>query len=93
MLQKNLESSYTIKFSDEGIKKLRKLDKKQAVKIGDKIQYLSNFRSLNTIKKMEGRLRSNYRMRVGDIRVIFDVDEENKTVWVVDMGFRGGIYK
>jgi mRNA interferase RelE/StbE len=86
-------SNYTVKISEGGIRKLRKLDKKQANKIVDKIQSLSNFRSLNTIKKMEGRLRDNYRMRVGDVRVIFDVDEENKIVWVVDMGFRGGVYR
>ena len=93
MLQKNLELNYTVRLSDETIKKLRKLDKKQAVKITDKIQYLSDFRSLNTIKKMEGRIRSNYRLRVGDIRVIFDVDEKDKIVWIVDVGFRGSIYK
>ena len=88
-----MELNYTVKFTNEGLKRLNKLDGKVARKIVEKIEILSDFRSLNTIKKMDGRLRNNYRMRVGDVRVIFDVDEENKIVWVVDMGFRGGVYR
>lgn len=88
-----MELNYTVKFANEGLKRLRKLDSKIARKVTEKAEMLGNFRSLNTIKKMEGYGKDFYRMRVGDVRIIFRVTEENKTVWVVDMGFRGGVYR
>jgi mRNA-degrading endonuclease RelE of RelBE toxin-antitoxin system len=42
---------------------------------------------------MKSKDKDYYRLRVGDIRVLFRVIEENKTVWITDMGFRGSVYE
>lgn len=42
----------------------------------------------NNVTKLQGR--DGYRLRVGDWRVIFDVDEDGMTV--LEIGPRGGIY-
>jgi len=86
--------SYTVKFSTEGLRRFKKLDKRVAEKLIEKIELLSDYQSLNTVKKMSGKDKKDfYRMRVGNLRVLFRVIEKDKTVWVVDMGFRGGIYR
>ncbi len=86
--------SYTVKFSTEGLRRFKKLDKRVAEKLIEKIELLSDYQSLNTVKKMSGKDKKDfYRMRVGNLRVLFRVIEKDKTVWVVDMGFRGDIYR
>ncbi len=42
----------------------------------------------NNVTKLQGR--DGYRLRVGDWRVIFDLDEDGMTVF--EIGPRGGIY-
>ncbi|MBE0530548.1 MAG: type II toxin-antitoxin system RelE/ParE family toxin [Rhodospirillales bacterium] len=42
----------------------------------------------NNVTKLQGR--DGYRLRVGDWRVIFNVDEDGMTV--LEIGPRGGIY-
>ena len=44
------------------------------------------------VKKLSNS-KNTYRLRVGDIRVVFTVDSENKVVYVEDIGNRGDVYK
>jgi len=85
--------NYTVKFSDEGLKRFERLDGRVKKKVIKKVGLLGDFKLLNTIKKMEGRDKDYYRMRVGDIRILFRVREGEKTIWVTDIGFRGSIYR
>ncbi len=48
---------------------------------------------------MRGKWEGSFRMRVGDVRIIFALDKEifaldkeNKVVWVYNAHFRGKIY-
>ncbi len=41
-------------------------------------------------RKLKGR--EGYRLRVGDYRVIYDVDDDEEIVNVLDVGHRQGIY-
>jgi mRNA interferase RelE/StbE len=36
--------------------------------------------------------QTHYRTRVGDYRILFDVDEENRSVLVVQVGHRSEVY-
>ena len=45
------------------------------------------------IKQMVGDWKGYYRMRVGDIRIIFWIDQELKTIYIDHIGSRGDIYK
>lgn len=87
-----MESNYKVGFSDEALKDLKKLTKVDVQKVLGKLNEISNFRRNNNVKKLAGELGDYFRLRVGKIRVIFEVDEINKQIKIVHLGFRGGIY-
>lgn len=88
-----MESNYLVRFTKDGEKQIRKLDKSVAVRIMKKIVVLKNFKNMNNIKQMKGGDVIMFRWRLGDLRIIFEVEEKAKTVWITDMGFRGGVYR
>jgi mRNA-degrading endonuclease RelE of RelBE toxin-antitoxin system len=45
------------------------------------------------IKPMEGEFEGHYRLRHGDLRVIYLWDEDSETIVVTAIGPRGDIYK
>lgn len=48
----------------------------------------------NDIKEMQGKKNKGlYRLRVGDYRVVYTIDNGKLIVYVVDAGNRGDIYK
>ena len=93
MLPRNTELNYKIKFTDDGWRRFEKLDKRIKEKVLSKLGMLSNYSQLNNVKKMVGKDDNYYRLRVGDIRVLFWVEEDLKVIWITDVGFRGAIYK
>ncbi|MDB9495601.1 type II toxin-antitoxin system RelE/ParE family toxin [Spirulina major CS-329] len=44
------------------------------------------------IKKLKGELKSFSRIRVGKMRIIFQIQTEAETIFVYDINFRGNIY-
>ena len=68
-----------------------KLDDKTAKRIDKGIEELkSNPLSGNNIKKLSGNLAGKYRLRIGDIRIVYFV--EGQTVVIEAIGYRGNIY-
>ena len=45
------------------------------------------------IKKLHGRLAGKYRVRVGELRIIYTVDEANERIMIEAIGPRGAVYK
>jgi mRNA interferase RelE/StbE len=45
------------------------------------------------IKKLQGRLSGKYRMRVGELRIIYSVDEGVGLILIEAIGPRGSVYK
>jgi mRNA interferase RelE/StbE len=45
------------------------------------------------VKPMVGEWKGYYRMRVGDVRIIFWLDTQEMTVYVDHIGPRGEVYK
>ncbi len=45
------------------------------------------------IKKLRGKLKGRFRYRIGEIRIIYKVAVESKTIFVEAIGKRGSIYK
>lgn len=44
----------------------------------------------SNIKKMYGVGAKAYRLRVGNMRVVFEV--VGRVIWILDIGYRGGVY-
>lgn len=61
--------------------------------IRDKLRHLAEdpHAPNNNVAKLQGRL--GYRLRVGDWRVIYEIQDERLVILVLDIGPRGGIYK
>ena len=83
---------YSIEYSREAAKVLAKMPKNLRLLLGSKIEELARdpFSAAN-IKALVGR--PGYRLRVGDWRVIHDIDSERIVVRVLRVGSRGGVYE
>lgn len=87
--------AWTIDYTDTAKAQLRKLDKTVARRIVDymdeRIAKLENPR--NTGKGLTGPLGGFWRYRVGDYRVICDIQDGALRVLVVQLGNRRDVYR
>lgn len=44
-------------------------------------------------KKLSGKLRNTWRLRVGDYRLLYDIDDKARRVVLLDLGHRKQIYR
>jgi len=70
---------YSIELKPTAIKDLKSLDRKEALRIIEKIKVLENNLSGN-VKKLTN-FTPEYRLRVGDYRVLFGVEGQNVIVY------------
>ncbi len=84
---------YTLLYHPRAVKFLQKLPKKESDKIIKKMEFLRKnpFAKSLDIKKLATTKRS-YRLRLGTIRIIFEVDREKKFIYCHEIDFRGNIY-
>lgn len=84
-------AKYKIRVKQSAEKELRKLSKKELIKILDKIEDLSdNPHPVGSIKLTN---EEKYRIRVGNYRVLYKVEDDILTVFVVKVGHRKQIYR
>ncbi len=85
--------SYKIYYSGLAEKYLFRLPKSKTDSILKRIQYiaLDPFKQDNNIAKLVGTV-SSFRLRIGDVRVIYQLDTKNKTMYVVKIVSRGSVY-
>ena len=82
--------NYTIIFTNRAIKDLKKIDKKIKNRIGNKLKVYSE-NPLKYGKKLTDPKIGTYKFKIGDYRVIFDIDD--KKIVVLRLGHRKNIYK
>lgn len=86
---------WTIDYTDAARGQLRKLDRQAARRILDfmdeRVAKLDNPR--NTGKPLTGTLGGFWRYRVGDYRVICDIQDGKLCVLVVEIGNRREVYR
>jgi mRNA interferase RelE/StbE len=82
-----------IEFEKEARKILLSLPKNTSALIREKIEAIaaSPYAQHSNAKKLEGK--SGYRLRVGDWRVIYEIQNDRLVVLVGKTGSRGGIYQ
>lgn len=71
-----------VKIDDKAIKDLAKIHKAQVSKIFSKIEELEKFPQVPNLKKLTN-FQPPYRLRVGNYRVLFDVNDGTLTVYRV----------
>ena len=81
--------TYEIIFSDAALKQLKKLEKSTQERIISTLERI-RIRPQSYVTKLVGD--SVYRLRVGDYRLILDIDEGILVVLVIKVGHRKKIY-
>ena len=81
---------YELKWDKKALDFLSKLEKDIKERIWDKIQAckIEPFRYLEHLEEIEG-----FKLRVGDYRVILDVDNKTNTITINKIGHRKNIYE
>lgn len=84
---------YQLIFSKDAQHTLKKLEKTIALKIQKKLICLVNGEQNLDIKKLQASAEPTYRLRVGDMRVIYMVQHQQVIVYIITIGHRKEIYE
>lgn len=82
--------SFKLEFSEEALSQLKKLDNQTAERILEKISS-STEDPAHFFERLAGR--DEYKLRVGDYRVIARILQNDKSILVMSVGHRKNIYK
>ncbi|TYB34311.1 MAG: type II toxin-antitoxin system RelE/ParE family toxin [Flexistipes sinusarabici] len=83
---------FEIYFASKVKKDLTGVPKTMVSKIKKDIQNLSNFPDLSNIKKLNNHPLADFSLRTGNYRTLFDVDTDNKIIYILKIGHRKDIY-
>ncbi len=72
----------TVVIDDKAFKDLSKLDKKEASRLFEKIEALQDFPNISNIKRLTNHI-PRYRYRVGNYRILFDIEGDTLKVYRV----------
>ena len=84
---------YKYIFSESAKRDLKKLDKPIAKRILAKVDELVTRKECLDVKMMVGAVSPQYRLRVGDYRVIFIKEADEIVIVVIGVGHRRDVYK
>jgi mRNA interferase RelE/StbE len=85
---------HKILFHRNAVKFYRKADDDLKERIADAIDVISENPHLDShIKKLKGDLKHMHRFRMGDLRILYEIDDEQETVWIKTIEWRGSAYK
>lgn len=85
---------FKLELSREAQRFYQRADKPVARKLARCFAALeSDPRQGNNIKPLKGKLEGTFRYRVGDLRVVYVVNDRTVTVYVVTIAKRGDVYE
>jgi mRNA interferase RelE/StbE len=84
---------YKILFTKQAYKSLRRIPSDVVRRIRDRLDQIAKdpYAQNPNVAKLQNR--PGYRLRVGDWRVIYDVQEDELIILVIKVGSRGDIYR
>jgi mRNA interferase RelE/StbE len=84
---------YRLVFTKKAEKFLRRLPRNEAKRIREKLVLLAEnpYAANNNVTAMQNR--PGYRLRIGDWRVIYIIQDEELIILVLKIGSRGDIYR
>jgi mRNA interferase RelE/StbE len=85
---------YKVELSREAQNFFERCDKPLAKKLARCFQRLEQHpRQGNNIKALKGKLSGSYRYRVGDLRVVYTINDRAVTVFVITIAKRSNVYE
>lgn len=88
----SLNSDYKLIYHKSAVKFIAKLDKTSQERIVAGLNGLLSLPPKGDIKRLKGHT-DLYRLRTGSFRVIFNIDHQEKVVFIQAVGNRGDIYE
>ena len=84
---------YKIVFTSQAAKSLQKMPRNTANLVREKLGQIANdpYTPIPNATKLQGR--SGYRLRVGDWRVIYEIDKTEVVIIVLKIAPRGEVYR
>jgi mRNA interferase RelE/StbE len=84
---------YRIVFTRQADRSLRKMSRNTARLIRDKLDQLAQdpYARNPNLTRLQGR--SGYRLRVGDWRIIYELEDDRLVILVLKIAPRGGAYR
>ncbi len=73
-------------------KDLKRIAKYNLHRIKSGIEELENFPNISNIKYLTNHPIAEYRLKVGNYRILFDVDWQNKEIHILKIGHRRDVY-
>lgn len=84
---------YPVLILPNALNDLSKFDKTVSRRIIEKLSWLSENIENISLLSLTGKYTSLYKLRIGDWRVIYDIDRDQKIITVHKVGHRSEIYK
>jgi len=83
-----------IDVSEKAVRALRKMDKQAARRIRDELEEIAKLEDPRSRgKALVGNLAGLWRYRVGDYRIICDIEDGRLVILVVDVAHRREVYR
>ena len=84
---------FEVELSREAQRFLERCDDAIAKKLARCFQALEQDpRAGNNVKALKGPLAGSYRYRIGDLRVVYTIDDPDETVFVITVAKRSDVY-
>lgn len=83
---------YNIQWKQTAVKELKKIDSKSRSRILQAVGQLSHVAYPDGCKKLKGSLQT-YRIRIGDYRVVYEVESKTLVVIILRVRHRKEVYK
>jgi len=84
-------ATYSIKYTPAATRQIKRLNKAIQIRLKPKIMKLAENPRPPGYKKLQG-IDNHYRIRVGDYRVIYEIDDNVLLVLIVKVGPRRDVY-
>jgi mRNA interferase RelE/StbE len=83
---------YSITFARPARKELERLHEPLCSRILERIEALAWVPRPAGCRKLEGR-ENLWRIRVGDYRVVYSIEDQNRLIDIIAIGHRGDVYR
>ncbi|MDA3896700.1 MAG: type II toxin-antitoxin system RelE/ParE family toxin [Desulfobacteraceae bacterium] len=83
---------FEICYAKSVAKDIKYLDVKTVYAIKRKIESLKNFPDMSNIKRLSAHPLADFRLRVGEYRILFDMDWNKTVIFILKIGYRKDVY-